>query len=68
MPFKPTYNHHKHFIVRLVDAGCKDLEALRVSDAFLNSNHIYLKDRRAVRDLIAQLMVHMEDLSSEDKG
>ncbi|MCW3101171.1 MAG: hypothetical protein JWL77_6789 [Chthonomonadaceae bacterium] len=62
MTFKPAYNYHKHFIVRLVDEGCEELKALRVSDAFLNTHSIYLKDKRAVRDLVAQLMVHIEDL------
>lgn len=62
--FKPESNHQKHFIVRLVDKGIPELEALRVVDAFNDRANIYLKDKKAVRDLIAQLIAHMEDLEA----
>ena len=52
-------NHFKHFIIRLIDPTTPELKALRVSDAFNNNCNIYLKDKRAARDLIAQLMVHL---------
>jgi hypothetical protein len=64
--FKPTKNDHKHFIIRLVDKGIPELEALQVTDAFNNLHKIYVKDKKAVRDLINQLMVHEQDLSDED--
>lgn len=65
MSFNKVDNTYKHFTIRLVDKGCKELEALRVSDAFSDRHKIFLKDKKAVRDLIAQLMMHMEDLSED---
>lgn len=65
-PFKPEYNYHKHFIVRMVDRGNADLEALQVTDAFSNRCIIYLKDKRAVRDLINQLMIHEKDFTESE--
>lgn len=61
MSFKYTNNFYKHFIIRLLDRGNKDLEALMVTDAFNDKCAIFIKDKKALRDLIEQLIRHEED-------
>lgn len=68
MTFKRVRNEYKHFIIRLIDPDCPTLKSLKVQDAFMQGNSIFIKDKKAVRDLIAQLMVHMEDLDDEDQS
>lgn len=60
MTHQPHHNYYKHFIIRKQDTPA--IEGLHVVDAFNDSYKIILEDKRAVRDLIAQLIAHMEDL------
>lgn len=62
MTYKPHHNDYKHFIIRLHDKPL--VKGLHVVDAFNDSHRIILEDKKAVRDLIAQLIVHMDDLEA----